>query len=92
MIAADTLRSTGSVKRITDEQNFQKRVKLLRTKLELSQDRFAHWLLENHLIDVTRETVTLWEQGRNPAKSYRLLLFKIVDEELLRLVGEHEYH
>ena len=76
---------------ITRDRNFKVRVKLLREVLDLTQIHFSNWLLEHHLIEVSRETINLWEAGRIPSKSYKRVLYNIIDSELERLIGDHEY-
>ena len=76
---------------ITRDGNFKIRIKLLREVLDLTQIHFSSWLLEHHLIEVSRETINLWEAGRIPSKSYKRVLYKIIDSELKRLIGDHEY-
>lgn len=76
---------------ITDEQNFQDRVKFLRSLLKLSQRNFADWLRSTHLIDVSRETINLWESNRLPTRSFRKLFFALIDKEIENVAGNHEY-
>ena len=75
---------------ITGDENFPVRIKLLRQMLKLSQERFAEWLLDSHLIEVSRETVNLWEAGRVPSKSYKRVLYRSVEYNLNEIIGAHE--
>jgi len=95
-IRASTLHDGGiyiddSPEIITDDGNFQVRIKLLREMLHLSQERFAQWLLDTHLIEISRETIIQWESGRLPSKSYKRVLYSIIDYHLNEMIGEHEY-
>ena len=76
---------------ITGDENFLVRIKLLRQMLELSQSQFARWLLDVHLIEVSRETINYWEGGRLPSKSYKRVLYRIIDYHLNEIIGDHEY-
>jgi DNA-binding transcriptional regulator YiaG len=86
-----TCHSTRLNSVITNEENFHARIQLLRTLLKLSQQNFSHWLRRIYLIDVSRETINLWESNRLPTKSFRKLFFTLIDKEIENVAGTHEY-
>jgi DNA-binding transcriptional regulator YiaG len=56
---------------------FQKRVRTLRVKLNMTQEQFAHH------IGVTVVTVNRWERGHTYPKGLSLVRLEKVEEEML---------